>query len=144
MTGRTVFAKDLLFAVGDAAGMVEPLTGEGISYACHAAHLGADAVHSHFRSPDGEAEHAYSTAVRSQIRSELIWSQRIVLFSNLFPSAFCAALKNDRMWAVFFRVLTGELTFRDLERDLLGWVRNMGPALEVIGYLREFAMRVSR
>ncbi len=145
MTNRTVFASDSLFAVGDAAGMVEPLTGEGISYACHGAHLLSEAIAAHFNSAEPwAAESAYIKAVRSLIRSELIWSQRIVLFSTVFPRAFGAALRNDRMWGIFFRVLTGELTFKDLETNLLGWVRNMGPALEAFGYMRELVMRLSR
>ncbi len=142
MTRRTVFAGQRLFAVGDAAGMVEPLTGEGISYACHAAHLAAEAIAKHFGSADAEA--AYAQAVTAEIRSELVWSQRIVLFSTLFPKAFCAALASDKAWSVFFQVLTGELTFHDLEQNLLGWVRNFGPVLEVAGRLREGALRLSR
>ncbi|MBC7928488.1 MAG: geranylgeranyl reductase family protein, partial [Bryobacteraceae bacterium] len=118
MTSRTVFAKARLFAIGDAAGMVEPLTGEGISYACHSAHLVAESISSNFDSADG-AEEAYIDGVNAQIRSELAWSGRIVLFSSLFPKAFCAALGSDKAWSLFFKVLTGELTFRDLERNLL-------------------------
>jgi len=142
MTRRTVFAKSNLFAVGDAAGMVEPLTGEGISYACHAAHLAAAAIATHFGR--AEAEAAYTRDVIAEIRSELVWSQRIVLFSTLFPKAFCAALASDKAWLLFFRVITGELTFHDLEQNLLGWVRNFGPLLEAAGRLREHALRLSR
>jgi flavin-dependent dehydrogenase len=136
MTRRTRFASDGILLLGDAAGMVEPLTGEGISYACQSAKLAADVILDQFDGPDLEA--SYTQLVHSEIRSEIAWSLRILHFAALFPRTFCASFRNSQsIWNSFCRVLRGERTFQSLQAELLGPLHILSASLAPFARIRD-------
>jgi flavin-dependent dehydrogenase len=119
MTATTTFSAHGIFLAGDAAGMIEPLTGEGISYACQSAGMCADHLLEFFDKRD--AEPAYADAVRKEIKHDIDGSHAIMQISRLFPGLFAKTFRNrSSAWAALCGLLRGESTFHDVRRDLLG------------------------
>lgn len=90
-TPRSV-AVDRVFAVGDAAGYVEPFTGEGIGWALESGLLVAPFVEARLRGNDSAAEHyrtAYSRSIRRRQRlcRAIAWTLRHELPLSLAMSA---------------------------------------------------------
>jgi flavin-dependent dehydrogenase len=97
-----------LLLVGDAAGLVNPLTGEGIRYAVQSAQLAAAAVIS------GRLA-AYSRAVKEQITGDFLFSYWLRAFFFRWPG-FCyrVFVKNQGAARALSRAFCGETTFREL------------------------------
>ena len=97
--------------VGDAAGLADEFTAEGIAYAVHSAQLAADAV----LSADDPAR-AYTAAVNREIQPELNAARTI---SRLYywcvttwPWLALGVSKYvNYLWRAFFRVMRGESTY---------------------------------
>ncbi|MFN7992934.1 MAG: NAD(P)/FAD-dependent oxidoreductase [Bryobacteraceae bacterium] len=71
---RNRVAGDGWFAVGDAAGLVDPITGEGLYYALRSADLAAKALISEI---GGLAEHAYRRMLRRDFAADLEFGSRL-------------------------------------------------------------------
>ena len=120
LTKNTRLAGERILLVGDAAGLVEPLTGEGISYACHSAELASRAVLDCLR---GNAENlsAYADAVREEIGRDIFWARRILSYGVVFPRALYELFeRNEEVWNAFCRLLRGEGTFYELRSRIFG------------------------
>lgn len=97
--------------VGDAAGLADEFTAEGIAYAVHSAQLAADAVLS-----DEAPARAYTAAVNREIQPELNAARTI---SRLYywcvttwPWLALGVSKYvNYLWRAFFRVMRGESTY---------------------------------
>jgi len=119
LTSKTVVAGKNLFLVGDAAGLVEPLTGEGISYACHSAEVVAKSLVQYFDQP--EAIKDYRAAIHREIGFELLWARRLMSMSVSVPRIFYWLIQHqESLWKVFCDVLRGNKTFQELYRETLG------------------------
>ena len=113
-------ARGAALLLGDAAGLADEFTAEGIAYAVHSANLAADAI----LNSDRPAA-AYSAAVNSEIQPELDAARTI---SRLYY--FCVAAwpwlarhaSNlvNYLWRAFFRVMRGESTYAAELRRLPG------------------------
>lgn len=131
MTARTTVARDNVLLVGDAAGFVEPLTGEGISYACHGAKVLARTLPGLF-GDSTLAEH-YRHAIQSGISHELRWARRLLSFGTSFPGLFYWAFEHsEEVWHSFCRVLRGEDTFEGLRKKILGPFTFLGTPLDFL------------
>jgi geranylgeranyl reductase family protein len=131
MTSRTTVARDNVLLVGDAAGFVEPLTGEGISYACHGAQLLARTLLGRFG--DRSLVEHYQHAIHSGISHELRWARRLLSLGTSFPGLFYWAFEHsEEVWHTFCRVLRGEDTFEGLRRKILGPFAFMGTPLDFL------------
>ncbi len=120
LTSRTALAGNSMVLVGDAAGLVEPLTGDGISYACHSAQIAADVILDCLRHSVRKLDQ-YERRVREEIGADLLWSRRLLSLAVTFPKFMYSLVKNnDDVWETFCRVLRGEETFRSLTRTVLG------------------------
>jgi geranylgeranyl reductase family protein len=120
LTGRTRLAGATLLLVGDAAGLVEPFTGDGISYACHSAEIAADAILANLdkASPDLTS---YDRRIKTEIGIDLYWARKLLSFSVTFPHLMYRIFKcNDEVWRAFCRVLRGQESFRVFKRKILG------------------------
>lgn len=97
--------------VGDAAGLADEFTAEGIAYAVHSAQLAADAVLA-----DGDAARSYTAAVNREIQPELNAARTI---SRLYYwcvttwpwLALTVSNWVNYLWRTFFRVMRGESTY---------------------------------
>ncbi len=114
--------------LGDAAGLVDPVTGEGIYNAIRSARLAAPVIIQYLqgRSP-GMA--AYELAVDSEIMPELRAARALArVFAWLPGLVFDAVRTSDRLWNACCRLLRGEDTYITLKRRL-------GPAQVVFDLL---------
>lgn len=93
-------AADGLFLLGDAARVVEPITGEGIYYAMRSGEIAAECALAR-----ADAEAAYRTRHRAMYRGRL-WINRIVRLAALNPRAASLALKLSHLWPVPLRAVT--------------------------------------
>jgi len=67
---------------GDAAGYVEPFTGEGISSALHGAVLAASLIHQRKENWDSAAEKAWNSIYHTQIRKRYHWCRWVTRLSQ--------------------------------------------------------------
>jgi geranylgeranyl reductase family protein len=118
LTNRTRLSSDTAVLVGDAAGLVEPLTGEGISNACHSASIASDFV---FKRLNGEATESYDRRIRTEIGIEITHARELLSLAVAFPRLLFRTFKNnDAVWETFCNVLQGVESFDALRRIILG------------------------
>jgi geranylgeranyl reductase family protein len=120
LTAQTPIASKSVVLVGDAAGLVEPFTGDGISFACHSAATAAKCICEALSSglPDLRS---YAAAIHSELLEELSWSRKLLSLSVAFPGYVYRLFKeNDAVWQIFCKVLRGEESFGKLKREILG------------------------
>ncbi|MBI1788612.1 MAG: NAD(P)/FAD-dependent oxidoreductase [Acidobacteria bacterium] len=120
LTRRTRLSSDNLVLVGDAAGLVEPLTGDGISHACHSAEIASDSI---LNGLAGRAQDrpSYDRRIRDEIGIELFWARQLLSLAVAFPRILYELFEhNDSVWNAFCGILRGEESFRHLRRCILG------------------------
>jgi geranylgeranyl reductase family protein len=119
-TERTRLREGNVLVVGDAAGLIEPFTGDGISHGIHSGRLAAEAVR-RWLCGDEQALSEYPGMVWREIVPELVSSRKLMTFFNTFPGLVHKASKlDDRAWEIFCRVLKGEDSFDAFRRKALG------------------------
>ncbi|MCH7810256.1 MAG: NAD(P)/FAD-dependent oxidoreductase, partial [Chloroflexi bacterium] len=102
--------------VGDAAGLVDPLSGEGIHMAFASGRLAAEEA---LRVLSGEAADmsGYEAAVDRELQSELTVSRRLQEIFAFAPAPYLAIMRrSDKFWRLFCHLVRGELTYLDLMR----------------------------
>jgi geranylgeranyl reductase family protein len=140
MTSRSRLSARRVLLVGDAAGMVEPFTGDGISFACQSAKIASDCILDAFARRDWDLR-GYDARIRSEIVDDLVWSRKLLSISVSFPSLIYKLFRsNDRVWNTFCRTLRGEETFHRLKKDVLGPFEFAWKAIEVFAKMRERAV----
>ena len=97
--------------VGDAAGLADEFTAEGIAYAVHSAQLAAEAVLG-----DRDAARSYTAAVNREIQPELNAARTISRLYYWCVTTWpwlALAVSNaiNYLWRAFFRVMRGESTY---------------------------------
>lgn len=118
---------------GDAAGLVDPLTGEGIAYALESGALAAGVVAEALAKgqPEGAAK-AYRRALKG-IHAELGRASKLrqIVYSAQFNRVFRDKLQNStRIRQVFFDLLEGNTSYRDIEKIIAkGAFRKLGQGL---------------
>jgi len=111
---NSVFHKGNVIVVGDAAGVADPFTGEGISWSIYTAKLAAAFVRI-FLEGEKDALSDYTRAVLKGVLSEMSaahWFARI-LFS-LPQFSFQHFLRREPVLNNFAKLLGGEVTYREL------------------------------
>jgi geranylgeranyl reductase family protein len=104
--------------VGDAAGLADFWTGEGIFSALHSARLAARQILRFFRGEAG-ALTDYQARVEREITPELMASYQFSrLFNRIGPLAFTILSRYDYPWEVFCRVMRGDRSFGELKKRL--------------------------
>ncbi|HEV7838117.1 MAG TPA: hypothetical protein VGO75_08645, partial [Gemmatimonadaceae bacterium] len=105
--------------LGDAAGLVDPLTREGIYYALLSGQWAADALTS---CSSADAPYAYQARLDSSIRPELARAATLsrIFFTPWFSSLMVEALGHSAgIGRVFADLVAGRQTYRGLRRRLL-------------------------
>jgi len=101
----------LLF-LGDAAGLVDPLTGEGIYYAARSGQIAAAAV-SNFFSKGPKALEEYRVRINREFGGEFRWARVVGWLFFKFPSLNLKVVKNSpQLIKITAELLTGELPYR--------------------------------
>ncbi|HXG41748.1 MAG TPA: geranylgeranyl reductase family protein [Dehalococcoidia bacterium] len=127
-------ARGPVLLVGDAAGLVDPLSGEGIHMAFLSARLAAEALMSYLegRSPDLQP---YVEAVRRLIGPELELSRDLHEAFHFAPPPYVALLaRSEHFWRLFCRLIRGEVTYQ-------GLVRMLGPLRPLLRFFGQMARR---
>ncbi|HEV8146906.1 MAG TPA: geranylgeranyl reductase family protein [Bryobacteraceae bacterium] len=120
MTAKTKLSSSNMLLVGDAAGLVEPLTGEGISNACHSAQIASHYLSEQLGGADRQPD-SYDERIRNEIGREIRRARQLLSVSVTFPKALFMLLKdNDAVWNMFCKVLRGEETFLTLRQLIMG------------------------
>ncbi|WP_370152737.1 geranylgeranyl reductase family protein [Streptacidiphilus sp. EB129] len=115
-------AKGRVLVAGDAAGLLEPWTREGISYALRSGRLaGESAVRVARAADDTEVRRQaldYSFAIKADLGQEMRTGRQLMTAFERRPRAFhFAALGLRPAWQAFARVTQGHTTFAGLSRE---------------------------
>jgi flavin-dependent dehydrogenase len=109
--------------LGDAAGMVEPVTGEGIALAVESASLAAEAIaRSYTLGKPLKAGDLYNAACRQELLPRLVQARRArwLLFPRpCLPLAMRALHRHPELVAWYLDVLAGRMTYWDYFRRMM-------------------------
>ncbi len=109
-------SRDRVLLVGDAAGLADFWTGEGIYYALHSAALAARQILRFFQG-EAAALTDYQTLVDRDLTPELRTSYQFAkVFNYLGPLAFRCLEHYDYPWEVFCRLLRGDRSFLEVKK----------------------------
>jgi flavin-dependent dehydrogenase len=108
--------------LGDAAGLVDPLSGEGIYGAFLSARLAARALRAYLADQASDLS-AYERAVDREIMPDLITSRRLQEIFHCTPIPYVAALRlSDYLWRSLCHIMRGDISYSHF-RHRLGIVR---------------------
>jgi len=107
--------------LGDAAGLLDPLTGEGIYYAVRSAQIAAPIISR--RLEDGTVDLSlYQKALAEEILPELKAARALARLFAWFPGLYFNEMeKRPRLWGAACRLLRGEETYISLKKRLRGF-----------------------
>jgi geranylgeranyl reductase family protein len=104
--------------VGDAAGLADYWTGEGIYYAVKSAQLAAGQI-DRFLKGEADAINQYEALINEQILPELQASRSFSkLFNHISPVAFHVLGKYYYPWDLLCRIMRGDRSFVDVKKRL--------------------------
>jgi geranylgeranyl reductase family protein len=116
-TPGTPLVRERALVLGDAAGLLEPFTGEGIYYALHSAYLAAEALTA--ASVSDTSPWSYERAVDTAIMPDLARGRALQQVFDAWPWLFHSLVRtHPRSWQALAKLLRGERGFRDVERVL--------------------------
>ncbi|NMB12868.1 MAG: geranylgeranyl reductase family protein [Firmicutes bacterium] len=108
------FCLPRLLLVGDAAGLADPLSGEGIAHALHSGLVAADSVLASLDSGDFSM-HSYQTAIEQEINSNLrVAKQLSNAFYTLPKVFFHLFLTSQEILAWYFQLVQGDRDYQDV------------------------------
>jgi geranylgeranyl reductase family protein len=103
---------------GDAACLVDPLSGEGIWAAFVSGRIAAEEAR-RYLAGDVESLEGYGRALRNVMNEEILTSRRLQAVFQRLPSVSIMMLKYNRaFWRYLTEIIRGELTYPDLPRKL--------------------------
>jgi len=112
---REPLQRGRVLLVGDAAGLVDPLSGEGIRHALHSGRLAAEAIVS------GRVG-AYSQRVHQEIGADLGAALWLARSFYAFPRlSFRLGVRDPVIVAAMMRMLSGQMGYRELLRKVPGY-----------------------
>jgi geranylgeranyl reductase family protein len=107
-TGYRPLHRGRVLLAGDAAGLVDPLLGEGIRHAARSGELAGEACVND--SPVG-----YARRVNREIVADLVWAGRWArLFYGLPALSFALGVRNPHFVEAFIGVMSGRLSYTEL------------------------------
>lgn len=119
---RRIPGRGRVLLVGDAAGLVDPITGEGIAWALKSGQFAAEAAVEALRGPGVEAAMPAYRRRLAYIHREMTMARRIraLVHFRPFRSAFRTALeRHPSMTRNYLRLLGGETDYSDLTLTFL-------------------------
>lgn len=120
-TRKGDFHSGLVMVAGDAAGLTDPLTGEGISYAVRSGIMAGRAAWRSLQGTTG-ALRDYSDNINQIVMPEILEAHRVKAIFNAVPLTIHRSVQSsDRVWRAFGKILTGERTYFDVRRGFGRW-----------------------
>ena len=118
--------------VGDAAGLVDPLSGEGIGNAIRSAQLAAGAALEYLSGTRTDLS-GYQRSIEAEIEPELRVARQLQALFHQCPWPYVQMLRHsDRFWTAFCRIVRGESTYTKFQSRL-------GPAKILVDAAAAFA-----
>ncbi|MCI0454872.1 MAG: geranylgeranyl reductase family protein [Candidatus Dadabacteria bacterium] len=100
--------------IGDAAGLADPITGEGIYYGLRSGQIAAEAIYRSLTA-DSLSLNKYSSEVASEIITELKYASYIAaLFYNLPLITYNLARKINKFSEAYVSIIKGETSYKDI------------------------------
>ncbi|MCK9220464.1 MAG: geranylgeranyl reductase family protein [Bacteroidales bacterium] len=128
---KSRFINDKVVVVGDAGGLTDPLTGEGIYYAIRSGKLAAEACSDYLQGKSSKMDQ-YSLSVNEALMTELLEANRIRYLFNTVPGKIHHFVRDsDRAWRAFGKVLRGERWYADVRRGFGKWRILWGTACRI-------------
>jgi flavin-dependent dehydrogenase len=120
-TRKSLFHSGLVLVTGDAAGLGDPLTGEGIYYAIRSGKLAAETC-SEYLSGKIISVDVYSEKINDELMTELLEANKIKHLLNAFPLKIHSFIgDSDHAWKAFCKILRGERWYEDVRRGFGKW-----------------------
>ena len=120
-----------VLTVGDAAGLIDPLSGEGIHTGIQSAGLAARAIEAYLAERAADLS-AYQTAVDGLIMPELTASRKLQDIFHYTPGPYTFALQHSgRFWRLMCRIVRGEVTYSGF-LEMLGPLRLLADAWDIV------------
>lgn len=135
-TSRTRFRVGRVLLVGDAAGLADPSTGDGLYTSVASGRIAAEVI---AEALGGEIRRlvTYEDRIQREILPELIEARAIVAFVNLSPRLFHRLLRHaDWKWEEICHSITGERTYYELRDPYRALWTVLDPLLNGIDDLR--------
>ena len=118
---KSRFHNGRVLVAGDAGGLTDSLTGEGIYYAIRSGKLAAAACSEYLQAISPSLQ-SYTEAVNDELMTELTEANRIKFIFNTAPLTIHRFVRdNDRAWQAFGRILRGERLYRDVRSGFGTW-----------------------
>ena len=118
---KGLFHSNKVLITGDAAGLTDSLTGEGIYYAVNSGKKAAKAIYDQLHG-DAMGLSRYSDAINSELMPELLEAEQIKAIFNAVPLFIHRKVnERDRVWRAFWKILRGERTYLDVKRGFGKW-----------------------
>ena len=137
-TKKGNFHADRAIVVGDAAGLTDSLTGEGIYYAIRSGKIAAVSCQS-FLNGETTSLKSYSDRVNDELMTELLEGNKIKHIFNTVPSKIhCFVRDSDRAWRAFGKVLRGERSYKDVKLGFGKWRFFWNLAAFLSGFLEKW------
>jgi len=111
-------ARHGVFLVGDAAGLVDPVSGEGISYAVRSGVIAADFANA-WLAGDHAADVGYSEAINHRITRGFVFAKQLASAFFQHPTlCYLIEVRSRRVNEIFARLTAGEIDYVELHRQL--------------------------
>jgi geranylgeranyl reductase family protein len=115
-TKQSLFHREYVMVAGDAAGLTDPLTGEGIYYAVKSGKLAAEACLEYLEGKSAALDN-YTERLNEELMPELMEAINIRHLFNAFSKKIHLFVKdNDRAFRAFGKVLRGERHYADVRK----------------------------
>lgn len=122
--GKATVSQNQVLLLGDAAGLADPLTGEGIHNAIQSAQLAAPIIEDSLAHGKGNL-HGYQQVIEERIMPEMRIAKTISRILRSFPHLALGMLNSDdRVWKSCCHWLRGEMSYT-IVNEKLGGVRGM-------------------
>jgi flavin-dependent dehydrogenase len=130
----SAIARGPVALVGDAAGLIDPLSGEGIHMAFASGRLAAQHAIRYLAGKTDDLQ-GYERAVDTELQPELDVSRRLQELFHFAPPPYLALMRrNEKFWLFFCHLIRGELTYLD-------FVRIIGPLKIALDFFAGVARR---
>ncbi|MCK9421250.1 MAG: geranylgeranyl reductase family protein [Bacteroidales bacterium] len=118
---KSNFHHGKILVAGDAGGLTDPMTGEGIFYAVRSGKLAAVACFDYLQGKSYSLER-YTESINQELMNELLEANRIKNLFNMVPLKIHHLVRDkDHVWRAFGKVLRGERLYSDVRKGFGKW-----------------------
>lgn len=137
---ENIISSGSVLLAGDAAGLVDPLTGEGLYYAISSGRIAAECSFEYLNGNRHDLS-GYPQAVNKELIPELTAAKSLLYYFNAYPSWVHNYIKEGKNgWNNFCQVLTGDLSYCSLP-DKLGKYKSLWKPVSHVAQLIAYGKR---